>query len=65
MGQLARLRELNTVVADTGDIDAIARYRPVDATDADAARRLSIEGIRRFAADTVMLERYLSDLFPL
>lgn len=30
--QLEQLRALTTVVADTGDIDAIARVRPVDAT---------------------------------
>ena len=30
--QLERLRECSTVVADTGDIDAIARFRPMDAT---------------------------------
>ena len=29
---LARLRACSTVVADTGDIDAIARFRPQDAT---------------------------------
>ena len=29
---LERLRECSTVVADTGDIDAIARFRPMDAT---------------------------------
>ena len=30
--QLASLREITTVVADTGDIDAIKKYQPVDAT---------------------------------
>lgn len=30
--QLEQLRKLSTVVADTGDIDAIARFRPMDAT---------------------------------
>jgi transaldolase len=30
--QLEQLRQYTTVVADTGDIDAIARYRPIDAT---------------------------------
>ncbi|MFC3121005.1 transaldolase [Agaribacter flavus] len=30
--QLASLRALTTVVADTGDIDAIKKYKPVDAT---------------------------------
>jgi transaldolase len=29
---LEQLRQLSTVVADTGDIDAIARFRPIDAT---------------------------------
>ena len=30
--QLASLREITTVVVDTGDIDAIKKYQPVDAT---------------------------------
>ena len=30
--QLEQLRALSTVVADTGDIDAIARFKPMDAT---------------------------------
>jgi len=30
--QLEQLRQYTTVVADSGDIDAIARYKPVDAT---------------------------------
>ena len=30
--QLDQLRDLSAVVADTGDIDAIARYKPLDAT---------------------------------
>lgn len=32
MNKLAQLRELTTVVADTGDIESIRRYAPVDAT---------------------------------
>ncbi|MGO4777217.1 hypothetical protein AB4084_17200, partial [Lysobacter sp. 2RAB21] len=32
MSQLEQLRELSAVVADTGDIEAIARFRPLDAT---------------------------------
>ena len=32
MNKLAQLRELTTVVADTGDIESIRRYQPVDAT---------------------------------
>src|SRR5690606_4949424 len=30
--QLEQLRSLSTVVADTGDIEAIARFKPMDAT---------------------------------
>src|SRR5690625_7263694 len=30
--QLEQLRQLSTVVADTGDIEAIGRFRPQDAT---------------------------------
>jgi len=32
MNKLDQLREITEVVADTGDIDAIAKYKPVDAT---------------------------------
>ena len=32
MNQLESLRTLSTVVADTGDIEAIARFKPQDAT---------------------------------
>ena len=32
MNKLAQLRELTTVVADTGDIESIRRHQPVDAT---------------------------------
>ena len=32
MNQLEQLRTMTTVVADTGDIDAIAQYRPTDTT---------------------------------
>ncbi len=30
--KLAQLRKLTTVVADTGEIDAIKKYQPEDAT---------------------------------
>lgn len=32
MNQLEKLKQITTVVADTGDIEAIARFKPVDAT---------------------------------
>lgn len=32
MSQLEKLKKITTVVADTGDIEAIARFKPVDAT---------------------------------
>ena len=32
MNKLVQLREMSTVVADTGDIDAIGKYTPTDAT---------------------------------
>ena len=32
MNTLARLREMTTVVADTGDIESIRQHNPVDAT---------------------------------
>ncbi len=32
MDKLTQLREMTDVVADTGDIEAIAKYQPIDAT---------------------------------
>ena len=32
MNKLEQLRQMTDVVADTGDIEAIAKYKPVDAT---------------------------------
>jgi len=32
MNQLEQLKQFTTVVADTGDIDAIRQFAPVDAT---------------------------------
>ena len=32
MNKLDQLRTMTEVVADTGDIEAIAKYRPTDAT---------------------------------
>ena len=32
MNKLAQLRDMTTVVADTGDIESIRKYAPVDAT---------------------------------
>jgi|GEM_PF-1105995 transaldolase len=64
MSQLDSLKRFTTVVADTGDIDAIALHKPQDATtnpslllkaaqdneDAMTVEKLS-EGIRQFNAD--------------
>ena len=33
LDQLDQLKSMTKVVADTGDIDAIKRYKPVDATN--------------------------------
>lgn len=32
MNKLEQLKQMTTVVADTGDVDAIATYTPTDAT---------------------------------
>ena len=32
MNQLEQLQKMTTIVADTGDIDAIGQYKPQDAT---------------------------------
>lgn len=32
MSKLDQLREITTIVADTGDIEAVARLKPVDCT---------------------------------
>ena len=32
LSKLDQLKEITTVVADTGDIDAIRQYQPIDAT---------------------------------
>ena len=71
MSQLDSLKRFTTVVADTGDIDAIALHKPQDATtnpslllkaaqdneDAMTVEKLS-EGIRQFNAAARKLEAY-------
>ncbi|MEW5835479.1 MAG: transaldolase [Pseudomonadota bacterium] len=47
--QLEQLRQYTTVVADTGDIEAIARYKPVDATT-NPSLLLKAAGIPAYAA---------------
>jgi transaldolase len=60
MNKLERLRELTTVVADTGDIESIRQYQPVDATTnpsllfkaaQDAKYRHLVEDAVRFGLD--------------
>ena len=46
--QLEQLRQYTTVVADTGDIEAIARYKPVDATT-NPSLLLKAAGIAAYA----------------
>lgn len=70
MNLLDSLKRYTTVVADTGDFEAIAEYQPQDATtnpsrwihneDAMAVEKLS-EGIRKFQADTRKLEQYVRE----
>jgi transaldolase len=40
MNLLESLKRISVVVADTGDIDAIAKYRPQDATTNPSLLRL-------------------------
>ena len=53
--QLEQLRALSTVVADTGDIDAIARFKPMDATTNPSLllKAASIPAYARFIDDAV------------
>ncbi|MET0332113.1 MAG: transaldolase [Dyella sp.] len=46
--QLEQLRQYTTVVADTGDVEAIARYKPVDATT-NPSLLLKASGISAYA----------------
>ncbi|MEW9797177.1 transaldolase [Alteromonas sp. CYL-A6] len=47
--QLASLREMTTVVADTGDIEAIKKYQPVDATT-NPSLLLKAAGLPQYAS---------------
>ena len=69
--KLEQLKQFTTVVADTGDLDAITRLKPVDATTnpslllkacaiPEYAERLRTEGIRQFARDQEKLEKLLA-----
>src|SRR5258708_28999524 len=46
MSQLESLRHASLVVADTGDIEAVARWKPQDATTSPSRRRASAEDAR-------------------
>lgn len=69
MNKLSRLRELTTVVADTGDIESIRQYAPVDATTnpsllfkaaQDGKYRALVDDAIRFGLDaSVATERQL------
>jgi len=48
MNQLEQLKAVTTVVADTGDIEAIARFTPVDANNARSTWLLKETKIKRF-----------------
>ena len=53
--QLDALRKLSLVVADTGDIDAVARWQPQDATTNPSLVLASTEDprSRRFVAEAL------------
>ena len=55
MTKLDQLAAMSTVVADTGDIDAIAQLKPVDATT-NPSLLLKAAGLERFADDVSALQ---------
>ena len=55
MTKLEQLAAMSTVVADTGDIDAIAKLKPVDATT-NPSLLLKAAGLTRFEADVNALK---------
>jgi len=55
MTKLEQLAAMSTVVADTGDIDAIAKLKPVDATT-NPSLLLKAAGLTRFEADVTALQ---------
>ncbi|EHQ57497.1 transaldolase [gamma proteobacterium HIMB55] len=55
MTKLEQLAVMSTVVADTGDIDAIAKLKPVDATT-NPSLLLKAAGLSRFEADVTALK---------
>ena len=55
MTKLDQLAAMSTVVADTGDIDAIAQLKPVDATT-NPSLLLKAAGLERFADDVIALK---------
>lgn len=55
MTKLEQLAAMSTVVADTGDIDAIAKLKPVDATT-NPSLLLKAAGLTRFKADVTALK---------
>lgn len=55
MSKLAQLAEMSTVVADTGDIDAIANLKPVDATT-NPSLLLKASGLPRFQDEVAALK---------
>ena len=55
MTKLEQLAAMSTVVADTGDIDAIAKLKPVDATT-NPSLLLKAAGLARFEADVTALK---------
>ena len=55
MKKLDQLAAMSTVVADTGDIDAIAQLKPIDATT-NPSLLLKAAGLERFAEDVSALK---------
>ena len=55
MSKLDQLAAMSIVVADTGDIDAIATLKPVDATT-NPSLLLKAAGLERFESDVALLK---------
>ena len=55
MNKLEQLRNMTTVVADTGDLEAITRLRPTDATT-NPSLLLKAAALREFADEVGALK---------
>jgi len=63
LSQLEQLKQMTTVVADTGDIEAIAKFKPEDATTNPSLllKAAALEGYQRLLAESVVWAKQQSD----